>query len=162
MLRQAHERPAFEDSLASESRVVPPQVEATSIPAPAVVPSTATPSPAVGSEATSTAVVTSAPTVTPPPMPASTGTHELRITAKEEAWFALALDDQSAKQYLLRAEESRTWQAERFSLTVGNAGGVVLFLDGQELPSVGRPGQVVRNLRLPSAAPPSPSPRPTE
>mgnify|MGYP001600777887 FL=1 len=86
--------------------------------------------------------------------------HELVISAKEDAWLALALDDQQAKQYLLRAGESRTWSAGRFSLTVGNAGGVTLSIDGRELPGIGRPGQVVRNLRLPVEAPaPSPSAR---
>jgi hypothetical protein len=85
--------------------------------------------------------------------------HELKIAASEDTWLSLAVDNQSAKQYLLRGGESRSWNAERFSLTVGNAGGITLSIDGRELPSIGRPGQVVRNLRLPDAAPvPSPLP----
>ena len=83
----------------------------------------------------------------------------MNITAIEESWLSLALDDQPVKQYLLRAGDSRSWNAlERFTLTVGNAGGITLSLDGRALPAIGRPGQVVRNLRLPDA---SPSPSPT-
>ena len=61
---------------------------------------------------------------TSPPAVASTGAHELKIAAIEEAWLSLAVDDQPTKQYLLRAGETRSWSADVFSLTVGNAGGV--------------------------------------
>jgi hypothetical protein len=46
-------------------------------------------------------------------------------------------------------------------LTVGNAGGITLAVDGQELPPVGRPGQVVRKLRLPGTVPAAVSPSPS-
>lgn len=162
MLRQARERPEFDDSLASG----PLAVEDVATPGgatPTSVPAVATPGDTVGVPAGDAGVTRGEPTGMPPPTAAPTaaviaGAHELRITAKEEAWLALASNDQPPKQYLLRPEESRSWQADTFLLTVGNAGGITIAVDGRELPPIGRPGQVVRNLRLPMAAPASPSP----
>lgn len=170
MLRQARERPAFDDSLAS----APPVAEEIASPV-AATPSfvAATPSPDGGTVVHGAAVggnpvaSDSAPTPSPGPSASAaatavTGAHELKITAKEEAWLALALNDQPAKQYLLKPDESRTWQADNFSLTVGNAGGITIAVDGRDQPPVGRPGQVVRNLRLPAGTPTSPLPSPGE
>ena len=168
MLRQGHDRPAFDDSIASEPRMEPTVgpwpagasptgvPEATVAPTAESVPTTAA---GAGVVASLTPVAhTATPRVTPAVV---TGAHELRITAKEETWMSLALNDLPAKQYMLRPEETRTWQADAFALTVGNAGGITLAVDGQELPPVGRPGQVVRNLRLPGTAPRAASPAPS-
>ncbi len=165
MLRQARERPAFDDSLAPEP------VAVGDVATPGVAPTTSAPAPATPGEAAgfpaSEAMVTGGePTGTPAPTSGPTAAvsgdgHELRITAKEEAWLALASNDQPTKQYLLQPEESRSWRADTFSLTVGNAGGITIAVDGRELPPIGRPGQVVRNLRLPLAAPASPAAAPS-
>ncbi len=78
------------------------------------------------------------------------GGRELRVVAVEETWFSLAIDGGPPKEFLMRPGEGRTWNAhESFTLTVGNAGGITLTLDGRELPRLGGSGQVVRNLRLP-------------
>ena len=170
MLQQARERSAFDDTLSSAPQAAEetPTSTATILPA-------ATPIEAAGLAAAALSAVppvTSGDptTITPAPTTASTpastaigvtGAHELRITAREEAWLALALNDQPAKQCLLRPEESRSWQADTFSLTVGNAGGITIAVDGRELPPVGRAGQVVRNLRLPMAVSPSPASSPS-
>jgi cytoskeleton protein RodZ len=87
-------------------------------------------------------------------------THELRIVATEETWLALVVDDEPVKSMLLLPTESRTWTARTaFILTLGNAGGVTVVLDGQTLPSLGKSGQVLRNLRLPQGPPSSPRER---
>lgn len=167
MLRQGHERSAFDDSIAFE-----PVTEEAAVPSPATVQQTAVPeaTDAPTAEPAPTvptvAVVAASPSVAPPTgTPRSTpavvtGAHELRITAKEETWLSLAQNDLPAKQYMLRPEETRTWQADVFSLTIGNAGGITLAVDGQELPPVGKPGQVVRKLRLPGNVPTAVSPSP--
>jgi cytoskeletal protein RodZ len=83
--------------------------------------------------------------------------RELRIVATEETWLALAVDDEPVKSVLLQPGESRTWTARAmFTLTLGNAGGVTVVLDGRTLPSLGKSGQVVRNLRLPQGTPSPP------
>jgi hypothetical protein len=113
-------------------------------------------------EATATVVTTAALTTsTLGPAPVITpqggvaGGRELEIVAKEETWFSMALDDQPIKQYLLRAGESRKWSAGFFTITVGNAGGITLSLDGKELPPLGPTGKVVRNIRLPAEPAPT-------
>lgn len=75
--------------------------------------------------------------------------HELRITAVEETWISIGIDDEPRKSVMLRPGESRTWNAASgFGLTVGNAGGITVALDGKELPPLGRSGDVVR-VQLP-------------
>ncbi|MCC6763329.1 MAG: DUF4115 domain-containing protein [Deltaproteobacteria bacterium] len=154
LLRQTRTRPSFEEASTGDANRTAITAETSSTPEPTSFP---TGEPAV---AAPPAIDGSppAPTVSAPPLVDATplGAHELTIAAKEDAWLALATDDQSAKQYLLRAGESRTWTATHFSLTVGNAGGISLSLDGRELPPIGKPGQVIRKLRFPEAAPSNP------
>ena len=81
-------------------------------------------------------------------------THQLTIEAKEPTWIRATIDEKKIKDILLQPGERIEWLAQRqFTLTVGNAGGVDLMLDGQQLPPLGRSGQVIRNLRLPSLSP---------
>lgn len=103
-----------------------------------------------------TATMGPAPAITP--QGGVAGGRELEIVAKEETWFSMALDDQPTKQYLLRAGESRKWSAGYFTITVGNAGGITLSLDGKELPALGPTGKVVRNIRLPAEPVPTRTP----
>ncbi len=158
LLRQPRERSNHEETATEPSPTV---VTVEPTPTPIVEPSpvaAAAPIGAPAATATSTAVEASA-SPSASPVVVGTGSHALTIAAKEEAWLAVAMDDQPQKQYILRTGESRTWNAERFVLSIGNSGGVVLSLDGRELPPVGKPGRVVRNLRLPEGAPtPSPAP----
>jgi hypothetical protein len=87
--------------------------------------------------------------VAPVPAPAD-GSHELRVSAAQETWFSLGIDDEPKRNIILQPGETRSWTAARaFTLTVGNAGGITVSIDGRELPPLGRVGQVVRNLRLP-------------
>lgn len=159
LLHQTRDRPTFEDvaaaPVASVDATESSSVEITPMPAVAAPIATTVPTDAPSPAHTASPAATPAAAT---PASATSGSHALVISAKEEAWLALALDEQPSKQYLLRAGESRTWNAERFSLTVGNAGGVTLSIDGRELSAIGRPGQVVRNLRLPPEASPSPTP----
>ncbi len=159
LLRQARDRPVFDEAVSSDATAPIPLTEPSPTPraeltaaagsAQVVVAATAMPSSTTSS--TPAAATTSVPT---------TDAHALTIVATEEAWLALGVDDQAAKQYLLRAGESRQWSAQRFVLTIGNAGGVTVSVDGRELPPIGRPGQVVRNLRLPATDPlTAPTPR---
>lgn len=81
----------------------------------------------------------------PPPSQESFIPLVLLIEAVEPSWVHATLDGTEIKEALLQAGESIRWEAkEKFALTVGNAGGVRLFLDGRELGSLGPSGKVVR------------------
>lgn len=89
----------------------------------------------------------------PPPQPEQLATkppHQLRIYATEETWVRATIDGERTKDVLLQPGQQVEWSAQQgFVLIVGNAGGVQLTLNGEELPRLGASGQVVRNLRLP-------------
>jgi cytoskeleton protein RodZ len=80
----------------------------------------------------------------------STG-HRLNIEASSPTWVRIVVDDQPPKEMIIKTGEAREWSAQQgFTVSLGNAGGVTLNLNGQPLPPVGKTGQVVRNLRLPA------------
>lgn len=110
-----------------------------------------------------TAPVTVA-TVVPQSVPVSEGTdHRLNIHASSPTWVRIVVDTQSPKEMILKTGETREWSAQRgFTLSFGNAGGVTLTLDGQALPPLGKPGQVVRNIRLPAETAVSTTPTPVQ
>ncbi len=127
------ERPAVREAvLSSRSSSVdrPVQGPDTSSQAPAGV---AAPAPAA------------APISTPP-----RGAQRLVVKAVEPTWVKVQMDGRGSVQELLPAGATREWSAEeRFVLTVGNAGGLQLELNGRALPPLGERGAVIRELVLP-------------
>lgn len=76
--------------------------------------------------------------------------HTLTIVADARSWMRIWVDDKPYRDLLLNAGQSATLSAGTgFRITFGNAGGVRLTLNDEELPAVGRSGQVIRNYRLP-------------
>jgi cytoskeleton protein RodZ len=174
ILRQGPERPVFDDERWSDRDA--PRVEASPAAASlaALAPerrgevvgadgTAATPSPRASSDSATLGAASGAVAAGAAPAPAVAPSavvpaRELRITAAEETWLSLGIDEEPKKNILLQPGETRTWTANgTFVLTLGNAGGVTVVLDGRELPPLGRSGQVVRNLRLPEGAPRPPS-----
>ena len=86
-----------------------------------------------------------------PSEPSSDGpAHRLLIQAKETTWIRVLIEGQPPREAILRPGQSVEWTSNStFSVTLGNAGGVTLTIDGQELPILGKSGQVLRNIRLP-------------
>jgi len=86
--------------------------------------------------------------------------HVLKAVAMEKTWMRILNDEQQVSDVLLQPQETSSWTARRqFRITVGNAGGIELFLNGVSQGRLGKSGQVV-NLVLPretGAAPPSPA-----
>lgn len=73
----------------------------------------------------------------------------LRIVAVEPAWLRIQRDQNEPSEALLRAGESYTVKAQnKFTLKIGNAGGVELFFNGKPLGNPGKPNEVVE-LTLP-------------
>ena len=100
--------------------------------------------------------------VSPPARPAASGAaQELSIAASEPSWLQVTIDGGQPKEAILQPGERITWAAEReFRLTVGNAGGVSVALNGEPVGPLGPSGRV-RTLVLPrpsTTARPDPAP----
>lgn len=121
-----------------------PRPVAASAPTPAVAQSPGTPA--------STPAATPAPTPAPAVVKSSPGPQRLLIKAVEPTWIRVQPDEGRATEELLPAGASREWSAERrFLVTIGNAGGVELALNGKVLPPLGPKGTVIQRLELPQA-----------
>ncbi len=71
----------------------------------------------------------------------------LALEASELSWVVIQTDDASPHEALLRPGDKLTWKAqEKFSLTVGNAGGIKGELNGKALAPFGPKGRVVRDI----------------
>lgn len=80
----------------------------------------------------------------------SLGAQNLTIVAHEKSWLRVWTDDEKSRDMLLDPGHVATLSARTgFVITFGNAGGVILRFNGEELPPAGRSGQVVRNFKLP-------------
>lgn len=102
--------------------------------------------------------VTSAPAVPvqPAPVPAgepSPAGQRLLIRALELTWIRVQVDEGQVTEELMQAGAVREWTAaRRFVLTVGNAGGLEVDLNGQRIPALGAKGAVIQRLVLPAEA----------
>jgi cytoskeletal protein RodZ len=102
----------------------------------------------------STPAAMPAPAPTPAPAVAKTasGPQRLMIRAVDATWIRVQPDEGRATEELLPAGASREWSAERrFLVTIGNAGGVEVALNGKVLPPLGPKGTVIQRLELPQA-----------
>jgi hypothetical protein len=80
----------------------------------------------------------------------------LMAHALEPTWMAVRADGEQEREVLLQKGQTARFSADaRFVVTIGNAGGVALTLNGEPVPSLGASGQVVRDLTLPSPRRPS-------
>ena len=143
---------------ATPAPTAPPVASAAPTHAPAPAPAAPTPSVATEPGRPTPPPALGAPTGTPPvARPASgiavTGGQRLVIRALEPTWVRVQTDEGRVAEELLPAGASREWAAERrFLLTIGNAGGVELTLNGKALPPLGAKGTVIQRLELPTPA----------
>jgi cytoskeleton protein RodZ len=86
----------------------------------------------------------------PAPLSVREGPHTLELLFDQQVWLQIKSDDGEMQHGLFPAGTSKTYSAnERFELRLGNAGGVRVMFDGEDLGPIGRPGQAV-NLVLPN------------
>jgi cytoskeletal protein RodZ len=91
------------------------------------------------------------PASPPPPAVEKTadGSHTLEIEATQLTWVVVKSDKQAPNEALLQPGQRKTWKANKqFLITLGNAAGVVIRLNGISQGPFGKPGQVVRDIRL--------------
>jgi len=92
-------------------------------------------------------VATARDTATPA-TPAKTS-YKLVIEANQTTWLNIVEDDGSPYEVMLRPGERIQREASaKFSIDIGNAGGVSVYFQGKALGTLGRSGQVV-HLNLP-------------
>ena len=76
----------------------------------------------------------------------------LAARAVETTWMAVRADEGQERRVLIEKGQTVRFAADTsFVVTVGNAGGVELSLNGKSLPSLGVSGQVIHDLIIPSA-----------
>jgi cytoskeletal protein RodZ len=77
----------------------------------------------------------------------------LLLEFDQDSWTKLDASGKTLFVGLIHGGEIRRFEARGgFRLSLGNAGGVRVTVDGHALESLGRAGQVVRDLRLPAPA----------
>ena len=103
-----------------------------------------------------------APSVTAPsvsaPVPPSPSTAQsivspYRLVARttETTWIRVRTEDGRTSEETIPANEIREWVSNGpFVITIGNAGGVSLELNGRSIPRLGASGAVITRLVLPS------------
>jgi cytoskeleton protein RodZ len=107
--------------------------------------------PAAGAETTLTPTATVTPTATPQPAtptPAATPTPSagvaIEAVAQADTYLEIRADGELIWIGILRAEESAAWGAEEImEMRVGNAGGLQLIVNGQDVGSLGASGEVI-------------------
>ena len=73
----------------------------------------------------------------------------LQISALEETWVKIIVDNQEPKEYNLRAGDKLEEEATAgYNLLIGNAGGLELTLNGEAVIISGKSGEVV-NIQIP-------------
>jgi cytoskeleton protein RodZ len=83
-----------------------------------------------------------------------TSPYRLVARATETTWLSVRTDDGRLTEETIEPGDVRVWVSNHpFTLTVGNAGGVTLELNGRELPPLGARGTVVRRVVVPAAVP---------
>ena len=73
----------------------------------------------------------------------------LAIRAKEDSWIQVKTDRRTVFQNILKKGRSESWEAkDKIELSLGNAAGVDLEINGKLIPSLGRRGQVIKNILI--------------
>jgi cytoskeleton protein RodZ len=79
-----------------------------------------------------------------------TSPYRLIARTSEATWIRVRTDDGRSTEENVPAGEVREWVSDRpFVVTIGNAGGVSLELNGHTLPTLGARGTVIPRLVLP-------------
>jgi cytoskeleton protein RodZ len=71
----------------------------------------------------------------------------ISIYALEDCWVQAKVDGKTLFQNILKSGRDETWKAkEKAELVLGSAGGIKLEVNGKVIPSLGRRGQVLKDI----------------
>ena len=119
-----------------------PEVKGQGTPAPPVGSSPAPPA----SSGAPPAVLSEVRGVAPP--------YRLVARAREATWMSVKTRDGKSTEETIPAGETREWASNApFVITIGNAGGVSLELNGRSLPALGARGAAVFRIQIPPEGP---------
>jgi cytoskeleton protein RodZ len=142
--------PATRSPVAGIEPVPPPAAVAASVAKPAA---TDAGSPASSPEVVPFVARPSAPIAPPSPevvIGSVSSPYRLIARTSEATWIRVRTDDGRISEETVPGGEIREWVSDRpFVVTVGNAGGVSLELNGRALPPLGARGIVIPKLVLP-------------
>lgn len=116
------------------------------------------PAPALGPASSTATAQASEPPAAPSDLAAALGPvtapYRLVVRAAEASWIRVRTEDGRLTEETIPAGQSREWVSnEPFTVTLGNAGGVSLELNGRPLPPLGARGAVVSRIVLPPPRP---------
>jgi cytoskeleton protein RodZ len=73
----------------------------------------------------------------------------LVLSANDTVWVNLVIDEGKTFDLLMRPGNRFTfWGRRKFNMTIGNAGGLIVSLNGRQYPPLGKPGVVIRNVTI--------------
>jgi cytoskeleton protein RodZ len=73
----------------------------------------------------------------------------LGVRALEDCWLQLKADNKVVFQNVLKKGRFESWEAkDRMDLVLGSAGGVQIEINGKLIPSLGKRGQVLKNVQI--------------
>jgi len=79
------------------------------------------------------------------PAPPRDEKRHLRIVASGTTWVMIVIDNSAVEEYILKKGDVLVKEArDGFYLKIGNAGGVSIFLDNENVGPLGAPGEVVK------------------
>ncbi len=85
----------------------------------------------------------------PPPRPRRADSLTLAASVSDTVWMTITVDSLPPREYIFHPGAKASWKAgNRFLVTLGNAGAVSFALDRQQIGTLGRRGNVVRNVSL--------------
>jgi cytoskeletal protein RodZ len=119
-------------------------ITATPSPVPSVTPVPAAPTSDLLLLPTPTVPATIAPTSLPTATPEIVAQIAMTLTVNQRSWIRVVADGEVVQEGILEQGESRFWNAfEAINVRTGNAGGVNLVLNGEDLGPLGEIGQVI-------------------
>ncbi len=73
----------------------------------------------------------------------------LVLSASDTVWVNLVIDDGKTYDLMMRpGNRYAFWGRRKFGMTIGNAGGLTVSLNGHEFPPFGKSGVVIRNVTI--------------
>ena len=85
----------------------------------------------------------------PPPSPLRPDSLTLFASVSDTVWMTITVDSLPPREYIFHPGSKQSWRAgDRFVVTLGNAGAISFTLDKRQLGTLGRRGNVVRNVSL--------------